>query len=103
MLERADIRFPASIDDPLENLPLHLQRLRERPNLKAVVQNRGVFRHGIQKYSETVMTLDDGVGRLVEGLRAGGTLDDTFLVFFSDNGLLWGELRRPWTAGGSLR
>jgi N-acetylglucosamine-6-sulfatase len=90
-LAGADIRFSPSIDDPLENLPVHLQKLRMRPNLQRVVQDRRVFRHGIQTYSETVMSLDDAVGRLAGGLRARGALDDTLLVFTSDNGLLWGE------------
>ena len=90
-LEAADIRFPASLDDPIESLPVHLRRLRERPNLRAVTEDRRVLRLGLQRYSETVLGLDDAIGRLVQALSDAGSLDRTFLVFTSDNGLMWGE------------
>jgi N-acetylglucosamine-6-sulfatase len=42
---------------------------------------------------EALQSVDDGVERLVRALRAAGALDDTLLVFTSDNGYLIGEHR----------
>jgi len=42
-------------------------------------------------YAETLRGVDDGVGRLVEALRAAGELERTVLVFTSYNGFLFGE------------
>jgi N-acetylglucosamine-6-sulfatase len=35
--------------------------------------------------------VDDGLGRIVETLEAEGILDDTFILFTSDNGFFYGE------------
>lgn len=40
---------------------------------------------------ETLLSVDDAVGSLVETLRRTGRERDTLFVFMSDNGYLWGE------------
>jgi arylsulfatase A-like enzyme len=42
----------------------------------------------------SVQVLDQTVGRLVQALAARGVLDDTYLIFTSDNGYLMGNHRR---------
>lgn len=42
-------------------------------------------------YWGTLLSVDDSVGRLHELLKARGELDDTIIVFMSDNGILNGE------------
>jgi arylsulfatase A-like enzyme len=42
-------------------------------------------------YWGTVLSVDDSVGRLYEALRAMGELDNTLIIFTTDNGLLNGE------------
>ena len=44
-----------------------------------------------KQYYATLSAVDDGVGRLVEALEASGQLDNTILVFYSDNGFLLGD------------
>ena len=44
-------------------------------------------------YLESLLAVDDGVGEIVAALRATGTLQDTYLIFTSDNGLFFGEHR----------
>ena len=42
-------------------------------------------------YWGTVLSVDDSVGRLYEALRQSGQLDNTLIIFTTDNGLLNGE------------
>lgn len=42
---------------------------------------------------ESLLSVDEGVGRIVDALRAAGELDDTLIVFTSDNGFFAGEHR----------
>ncbi len=42
---------------------------------------------------ESLLSVDEGVGRIVAALRASGELDDTLIVFTSDNGFFHGEHR----------
>jgi N-acetylglucosamine-6-sulfatase len=52
---------------------------------------RGLFRARL----ESLLAIDDMVERVVETLDRAGTLDDTLVVFTSDNGFMRGEHRRP--------
>jgi arylsulfatase A-like enzyme len=42
---------------------------------------------------ETLMGVDEGVAQIVEALRRNGELDNTLIVFMSDNGFMHGEHR----------
>lgn len=42
-------------------------------------------------YAETLLAVDDSVGRIVATLREEGLLESTLLVYTSDNGFLFGE------------
>ncbi len=44
--------------------------------------------------AESLLSVDEGVERLVETLRSTGELDNTYIVFTSDNGYFLGEHRR---------
>lgn len=46
------------------------------------------FLHG---YAETIRSVDDSVGRIVETLREKELLEETLLIYTSDNGFLFGE------------
>ena len=43
------------------------------------------------RYYATLSSVDDGIGRLVAALRARGQLDNSLIVFYSDNGFLFGD------------
>ena len=45
----------------------------------------------VRAYRGTILSVDDSVGRLYELLKAIGELDNTMIVFTTDNGLLEGE------------
>jgi arylsulfatase A-like enzyme len=45
----------------------------------------------IQARAEMMLAVDEGLGRLVEALRSSGQLENTMIVFMSDNGSFFGE------------
>jgi arylsulfatase A-like enzyme len=45
----------------------------------------------VRAYLATLLSVDESVGRLYEALHASGQLDDTVIVFTSDNGFVLGE------------
>ncbi len=77
---------PASIDDA----PASKLHALARTELGEVETPEKLERR-TRAYHELVLGLDEAVGRLVEGLRERGLLDDTLIVFTSDHGLLLGE------------
>jgi len=51
----------------------------------------GDFDQFVQPYAETVLGLDESIGRIVDTLRGEGLLDSTLLIYTSDNGFTFGE------------
>ncbi|MGD2122409.1 MAG: sulfatase [Gemmatimonadota bacterium] len=45
----------------------------------------------IRRRAEMLLAVDEGLGRIVTTLREEGVLDDTFILFTSDNGFFYGE------------
>jgi N-acetylglucosamine-6-sulfatase len=67
--------------------------VRRRPRLSAervaaVTEN---YRQGL----ESLLAVDEGIVRVVAALRAAGELENTLIVFTSDNGFFYGEHRVP--------
>jgi N-acetylglucosamine-6-sulfatase len=69
------------------------------------VQNRRNSRHGVdipfgnrwdlaviyRQYMETLLAVDESVGRIVEALRSKNMLESTLFIYMGDNGYAWGE------------
>lgn len=49
------------------------------------------FERMVKGYWQTILSVDDSVGRLVQLLKQRGELDNTLIIFMGDNGLLEGE------------
>jgi N-acetylglucosamine-6-sulfatase len=47
----------------------------------------------VHSENEALMAVDEGLGRIVEALRRNRQLDNTLIVFLSDNGFMHGEHR----------
>jgi N-acetylglucosamine-6-sulfatase len=63
-------------------------------------QRQRLERHDEQRATRdqwrSLQAVDDAIGRFVETLRAQGELDDTVILFLSDNGYSLGSHRNPW-------
>jgi N-acetylglucosamine-6-sulfatase len=44
-----------------------------------------------QRYCESILAVDDGVGRVLEQLKKMGIHDETLVIYMGDNGFMWGE------------
>lgn len=51
----------------------------------------GTAESTVQRRAEMVRSVDDGLGRMMSALEAQGELDNTLIVFTSDNGFFFGE------------
>ncbi len=49
------------------------------------------FDYLYRRYCETLLSLDDSVGRVLDQLKAMGAYDSTLVIYMGDNGFLWGE------------
>lgn len=49
------------------------------------------LRESVWQYHEGVRAIDENVGRLMAALRASGQLDNTLIIFTSDQGFAWGH------------
>ena len=67
------------------------QSLRLATATHAVVQRREMYQAFMKGYLRLVASLDENVGRLMEGLEQRGLGRDTLVVFTSDNGFFTGE------------
>ena len=67
--------IPAVPSQDFANLPNHLSNVQELYETQA----------------EMMLAIDEGVGRVLTALQQAGTLDDTVIIFASDNGYVYGE------------
>jgi N-acetylglucosamine-6-sulfatase len=87
---------PPSYDEPdVSDKPLWL---RTQPRLGT--RERALDRFRRKQYA-SLLGVDEAVGNIVAALRREDRLNNTVIIFTSDNGLLWGEHRVPrakWAA-----
>ena len=81
---------PESFHDDPAQYPAFVQRVR------TTLRNRffddgGTHEENVRGYHAMVLSIDDNVGRLLDGLEARGLTEATAVVMTSDGGFLWGE------------
>ena len=67
--------------------------IRRLPRLSAA--RRAAIAENYRQELESLLAVDEGVVRVVDALRAAGELDNTLILFTSDNGFFHGEHRVP--------
>lgn len=88
------IQRTANAQDKLEGKPMLRRPLPDTPLKK--MRGPGQLPGGlpdelIRNQMRCLLSIDEGVGRIVEALNQQKILDNTLLIFTSDNGYLWGE------------
>lgn len=68
--------------------------IRRLPRISAA--RRAAIEESYQQRLESLRAVDEGVVRIVGALRTAGELENTLIVFTSDNGFLHGEHRVPY-------
>ena len=82
---------PASFNEPdVSDKP---PGIRNRPLMSAA--KIAAVRENYQQRLESLLAVDDAVGQIVNRLAAIGELDQTYIIFTSDNGFFHGEHRVP--------
>ncbi len=60
------------------------------------VRGKTTLQQAVQKYNRAVLAIDEGVGRLLAVLKETGQLDNTLIVYTSDQGFAWGQHGFAW-------
>ena len=87
----AGVRMPRPPSFNERNMYDKPQVVADRPRLSPELA-AGVEENWRQE-NEALMAVDEGVAQIVEALRRNGQLDNTLIVFLSDNGFMHGEHR----------
>ena len=82
------VKLPANFNRVAAKAP---RWWKQRPRL-----DRGEERRATLGQWRSLQAVDDAIGRFVETLRAQDELDNTVIVFLSDNGYSLGSHRNPW-------
>ncbi|MCL6519461.1 MAG: sulfatase [Armatimonadetes bacterium] len=92
LYENVRITKPSSMNDTLEGKPEWV-KLGMEPghDAKGALKSKEGYELFIRDYNRTIMAVDDSVGRILKTLEAINKLDDTVVVFASDNGYFQGE------------
>lgn len=74
-------------DDNLEGKPVLTRNTEDRKGPRRSQGNEDLIRNQLR----CIQSVDDGVGRIFKTLEETGQLDNTVLIYTSDNGYFWGE------------
>ena len=88
LYEGEKITRPPSADDDLAGKPaLH------NPAMQARIQHEthGPGDEAILQQLRTIQAVDESVGHIFDALKESGQLDNTVIIYTSDNGYFWGE------------
>jgi arylsulfatase A-like enzyme len=55
------------------------------------LKNKRSLDSWVKQYNQAVKSIDEGVGRIMEVLEETGQIDNTIIIFTSDNGYAWGQ------------
>ena len=86
---------PANFDDDCEGRPEWFKLGMEKGHdFRNALGDPKEFDEYVRNYDRTLMAVDDGIGRILKTLEEIGELDNTVVVFSSDNGFFLGEHHR---------
>src|SRR5581483_1196261 len=90
--DQTPIQRPATANDTDNGKPAWVkQRVRTWHGIDGPLYGTKDYGKFVRTYLETILSVDDSVGEVWETLRASGELDNTLLLFATDNGFMLGE------------
>ena len=90
--DNVEIRKPATAGDTGPGKPDWIrERVKSWHGIDGPLYGTNDYGTFLRTYLSTILSVDDSVGAVYDALRASGELDNTVLVFASDNGFLVGE------------
>jgi N-acetylglucosamine-6-sulfatase len=84
------LRLPAFNEKDITDKPRWFQRQARRRLTGAQIK---LIDNERRRAQEQLLSVDESVGELIQALRGEGILDDTYIIFSSDNGFFRGEHR----------
>lgn len=91
---------PKDIYAPREGKPTYSRKMamwKKGPDGQPILAGGGKGIHGptlndwLRQYHQGVLAIDEGVGKLMAALKETGQLENTLVVFTSDQGFAWGQ------------
>jgi N-acetylglucosamine-6-sulfatase len=95
MYENVEIEYPESMADTEENYKGKPAWVKEQRNswhgVDYMYHGQMDFDTFFKRYCETLLSVDDSIGRVLDGLEVKGLLDSTLVFYMGDNGFCFGE------------
>ncbi len=88
------VATPADIFPPRPDKPAYMRGFgawTRGPDGKPRDAHGVLLEDAVRKYNRAVLAIDEGVGAIMEALQASGQLDNTLVVFTSDQGFAFGQ------------
>ena len=92
--EAPEMVYPKDLWPPRPDKPEHMVMLstnKPDPGTGKPMKDHRTLDAVVKMYHEAVMAIDEGVGRIVKVLEETGQLENTLVVFTSDQGYAWGQ------------
>jgi len=90
------------LENPAEQPSVKKSKVRKQTNEKATRMPENAIRNQLR----ALAAIDEGVGELFKALKEANQLDNTIIIFSSDNGFFWGEhglADKRWAYDESIR
>ncbi|MEM8550394.1 MAG: sulfatase-like hydrolase/transferase, partial [Verrucomicrobiota bacterium] len=92
LAEMPKTKVPEDIYGPRPDKPVHRQGSRWKQDEDGDPIYKGKkLDFWAKQQTEAVLAIDDGVGKIIDALLETGQLDNTIIVFTSDQGYVWGH------------
>jgi arylsulfatase A-like enzyme len=82
---------PTVTEEHFDRLPNFLKKSSARNRWYNRFSDDKIFQHSVKQYYRLITGLDRGIGRIIEALSEQNLLENTCIVFTSDNGFFLGE------------
>jgi arylsulfatase A-like enzyme len=93
-LDKPETEIPVDVFGPRPDKPEHMLNMsmwkKDKKTGKPVYGKKSLDAW-VKQYNQAVQAIDEGVGRIMTALTETGQLDNTIVVFTSDQGYAWGQ------------